>query len=198
MQEPCAGLRIRAARQEDAAQLLAIYAPYVRDTAVTFAYEPPTLEEFGQVIARTLSRYPYLVAELEGVPVGYAYASPFKTRDAYDWDCELSIYVRADCRRSGAGRALYEMLQRALAAQGVFNLYACIARTRTPDAHLSDDSIRFHTRMGFSTVAHFDDCGYKFGRWYDMIWMHKALLAPPPAVPPARLDFAHVRGGLGL
>ena len=105
-------LTIRAAAPADAAALLEIYAPYVEKTAVTFAYAVPSAEEFAGRIARTLERYPYLIAMAEGRIMGYACAGPFKERAAYDWAAETTVYVRRDGRRRGTGRALYAALER--------------------------------------------------------------------------------------
>ena len=99
-------IRIRPATAADAPALLAIYAPYVEHTAITFEYEAPAAEEFRRRICHTLERYPYFAAEAEGRIVGYAYAGPFHPRAAYDWDAELSIYVARDCRGMGVGRKL--------------------------------------------------------------------------------------------
>ena len=121
------GVTIRPAGPNDAAALLAIYRPYVENTAITFEYDVPTEEEFRARIAHTITRYPYLIAEREGRPVGYAYAGPFKERAAYDWAVEVSIYVAQECRRSGIGRALYRALEEVLAEMGIQNLEACIA-----------------------------------------------------------------------
>ena len=109
-------LRIRTATPEDAAKLAAIYAPYVENTSITFEYIVPAAEEFADRIRHTLTRYPYLVAELDGEPVGYAYASAFKSRAAYDWSVETSIYVSRDLRSSGVGSLLYEKLEEYLVA----------------------------------------------------------------------------------
>ena len=98
---------IRPAAPEDAPALLAIYAPYVRETAVTFEYEVPTPEEFAGRIRRTLERYPYLTAQCGGEVLGYACAGPFKERAAYGWSVETTIYLRQDQRGRGLGRALY-------------------------------------------------------------------------------------------
>ena len=84
---------IRPASPADAQALLAIYTPYVVQTAITFEYDVPTPVEFTARIAATLEKYPYLVAEQDGVPVGYAYAGAFHERAAYDWSVETSIYV---------------------------------------------------------------------------------------------------------
>ena len=100
MSEPA----IRLATPEDAPALLAIYEPYVRQTAITCEYEVPSVEEFAGRIERTLKRYPYLVMELDGRPVGYAYVSPLNSREAYDWSVETSIYLACDVRHGGLGR----------------------------------------------------------------------------------------------
>ena len=120
-------LKIRIAKVEDAETLLAIYAPYVEQTAITYEYEVPTLEDFSARIAHTLEKYPYLVGEQEGQPVGYAYAGAFKTRAAYDWSVETSIYVKRDVRGRGVGRKLYETLEKLLGKQGIVLAAACIA-----------------------------------------------------------------------
>ena len=122
---------IRLARPDDAAALLEIYAPYVWDTAITFEYTPPSEEEFQRRILSVEERYPYLVAEQHGRIAGYAYASRFKERAAYDWDVETSIYLRMDERHHGLGWLLYEKLEAVLRLQGVVNLHACI--TSAPD-----------------------------------------------------------------
>lgn len=168
-------MRIRTANTGDAACILGIYAYYVENTAVSFEYEVPTLQEFTGRIATTLERYPYLVAEEDGEILGYAYAGPFKARAAYDHSCEVSIYVRRDVRQRGIGRALYEELERRLAAQGILNLYACIADPIEQDEYLTRDSESFHVRMGYQNVGEFHKCGYKFERWYNMIWMEKMI-----------------------
>lgn len=168
-------LLIRNATPQDAEALLRIYAPYVRDTAVSFEYEPPTEAEFATRIATTLERYPYLVAQRKGTPVGYAYASPFKSRAAYDWSVELSVYVNREDRRGGVGQALYDAIEKELRAMGVVNLYACIATAEHEDEYVTFGSLRFHERMGFSVVALFPQVACKFDRWYDITWMHKAI-----------------------
>ena len=182
-----AKLTIRPAVPADAPVLLAIYAPYVRETAITFEYEVPSEEEFAGRIRAVRARYPYLVAESDGEAVGYAYAGPFKDRAAYDWAVESTVYVRHDRKRQGIGRALYAALEDALRAMGILNFYACIAVPETADEYLTADSVAFHERLGFQTVGRFENCGCKFGRWYHMVWMEKRLGAhrpdPSPIVP---------------
>ena len=178
-------ITIRTAVQQDAKVLLEIYAPYVKKTAITFEYDVPSVEEFARRISKVLQKYPYLVAEVNGEPVGYAYAGPFKERAAYDWAVETTVYVRENMKKSGIGRALYTALEKALSAQGILNLNACIAFPETEDEYLTTDSVKFHEKMGFETAGRFHKCGCKFGRWYDMVWMEKLIgehVENPPAV----------------
>lgn len=188
---PSKDLAVRAAVPEDAAALLEIYAPYVERTAVTFEYDVPTREDFAGRIARTLERYPWLIAEAGGQLAGYAYAGPFKERPAYDWAVETTVYVRQDARRRGIGRRLYGALERCLAAQGVLNLNACIACPERPDEYLTWDSVEFHSRLGYRLVGEFRRCGCKFGRWYNMVWMERHI-GEHPADPPAVRPFPEV------
>ena len=122
---------IRPAVPEDAPALLAIYAPYVRETAVTFEYEVPTPEEFAGRIRRTLERYPYLAAQSGGEVLGYACAGAFKERAAYDWSVETTIYLHPDHTRHGYGRALMERLIGACRERGYHVLVACITVSRS-------------------------------------------------------------------
>lgn len=189
-------VKLRVATVSDAAELLKIYAPYVTDTAITFEYDVPTLEDFKGRIAHTLEKYPYFVAELNGEIVGYAYASAFHPRAAYSWAAETSIYVRRDMKRMGLGRTLYDALETALKAQGVLNLNACIACPDVDDEYLTRNSISFHAHLGYSMVGEFHNCGYKFGRWYNMVWMEKMLGEHVDDQPPVK-SFSEVRAELG-
>ena len=168
-------MRIRNATKADAERLLEIYSYYVEKTAISFEYDVPSLEEFTNRIANTLKKFPYLVAEEEGVVQGYAYAGPFKERAAYDHCCELSIYLARDVQGRGYGRKIYEALETALKAKGILNLYACIADPIIEDEYLTKNSEQFHQHLGFVKVGEFHKCGYKFGRWYNMIWMEKII-----------------------
>lgn len=175
------GFRIRMATPDDAGALLAIYAPYVRDTAITFEWDVPGVEDFRARIAHTLERYPYLVAEsADGRALGYAYAGPLHARKSYDWAVELSIYVALDEHGHGVGGALYGTLERLLVAMGVTSVTACIAYPpTTDDPHLTRASVEFHTHLGFEWVGRFHACAYKFDRWYDMVWMEKPVGTRP-------------------
>jgi phosphinothricin acetyltransferase len=188
------GIDIRMATVADAEAIRAIYAPYVTDSAITFEYDVPSVEEMARRIRTVQERHVWLVAtDTEGAIAGYAYASPFKERAAYQWAVETSIYVRRDVKRRGIGKLLHDALEKAMKAQGILNMNACISypasdptpqasglRPQTSDSRpdapdLTLDSVRFHERMGYTRVAHFHLCGRKFGRWYDMIWMEKHI-----------------------
>ncbi|WP_298759715.1 GNAT family N-acetyltransferase [uncultured Campylobacter sp.] len=239
-------IKLRLATPQDAEALLEIYAPYVKQTAISFECDVPGAAEFAGRIEKTLQRYPYLLAYVSdeaacadderdenfkisasaagagneispvnkasnyasgaakqnganlivaakqsgvnlkpGQILGYAYASVFKERAAYDWSAESSVYVSQNVRVLGIGRLLYEALQRALGAQNIADMNACIACG--DDEYLNDASVRFHERMSFRFVGKFERCAYKFGRWYDMAWMQKPIgehLQNQPAMRP--------------
>lgn len=166
---------IRPAVLEDAWQLLSIYAPYVEKTAITFEYTVPELSEFINRMQNIMHRYPYIVAQKGNNILGYAYAAPFHERAAYSWSVELSIYIRTEERGQGIGSILYQELEKILKFQNISNLYACIASPIGEDPYLTNASIRFHEKMGFSLIGKFHNCGYKFSRWYDMVWMEKEI-----------------------
>ena len=178
-------MKIRTAVLEDAQAVAAIYAPYVRDTAITFEYDAPDAAQYEERIRNIIKDFPFLVAEKDGAVIGYAYAGRVRTRAAYQHCVETSVYISRALRRSGAGKLLYEELEKLLLRQNIYVLYACITSTeRTDDPYLNDDSIRFHQKMGYTTVGAFHQCGYKFGRWYDVTWMEKSLAARPDDPPP--------------
>ena len=166
---------VRDASMADAERILEIYDHYVTNTAITFEYETPSIESFKARMARTMSRYPYLVIARDDIVQGYAYAGPFVGRAAYDWSCETTIYLHRDARKSGMGRRIYEALEAKLRDMGIRNLYACIGCPEVEDEYLTTNSADFHAHMGFVEAGRFHKCGYKFGRWYDMIWMEKII-----------------------
>jgi phosphinothricin acetyltransferase len=180
---------IRMATPQDAEFLRAIYAPYVEKTAITFEYEVPSVEEFRRRIERPLERYPYLVAEDEvtGAILGFVYVGQFRPRRACDWSVETSIYVSEDARGGGIGRSLPEAMRVALVEMGITNMCASIAVPRdADDPFLTEASVRFHKRMGYRMVGRFDCCGYKFGRWYDMVWMELVIAEHTTPAPELR------------
>ena len=162
---------IRSAQLSDAKAIQAIYQPYVTETAITFEVDVPTVLEFEERITQTLTHFPYLVAEEEGIVVGYAYASTYYARAAYDWTVELSIYISKEARGQGIGSALYTALEEELEARGYLRFLACIA---VPN----EASISMHEKRGYVQVAHFPKVGYKFEQWHDIIWMQKTLDGP--------------------
>jgi len=178
---------IRDVTSADAQALLDIYAPYVTDTAVTFEYDVPSIEEFSRRIREVTVKYPYLAAVEDGRIVGYVYAKALYTRSAYAHCVETSIYVSRSCRRGGIGRALYEALEDRLRAIGIVNLYACIAYPLDEDPFLTGDSVQFHARMGYTPCGQLHRCGWKFGRWYDVVFMEK-MIASHDTVPLSHLQ----------
>lgn len=180
-------MEIRAAAVEDAEEIRDIYAPYVIYSAVSFEYEVPTVEEFRTRIDNTLKKYPYLVAVENDLILGYAYASSFHSRKAYEFSAELSVYVKEGERRKGIGKKLYTKLEEILSEQNVCIVHACISVTEGEDERLTNDSETFHKKMGFKTVGKHELCGYKFGKWYSVIWMDKVIKErtqdPEPFIP---------------
>ncbi|HEV2864690.1 MAG TPA: arsinothricin resistance N-acetyltransferase ArsN1 family B [Pyrinomonadaceae bacterium] len=172
--------RIRPATVDDAAQVLDIYAPVVRDSPTSFELAPPSIEEMAGRISKCLGHGAWLACERRGVVVGYAYGGRWRERPAYRWSIEVSVYVREGERGRGTGRALYTSLLAALRVQGFFNAYAGIT---LPNAA----SVRLHETMGFEPVGVYRRAGYKFGAWHDVGWWQLALKAPDtdPAEPRA-------------
>ena len=173
MNEP---IIIRPAEIEDASAILAIYDRYVRRTAITFEYETPTEDVFCARMENTMKKYPYLVAQRGEEILGYAYAGVFYGRAAYDWCAEVTVYLAPAAQRLGLGRRIYAELEQELSRMGVLNLYACIAVPHEEDdEYLTKNSMQFHAHMGYALCGRFSLCGYKFGRWYDMVWMQKII-----------------------
>ena len=167
--------RIRMAKEADGAALLAVYLPYM-ETTITFEYTAPTQEEFAGRVRDTLRDYPYLLCEEEGRVLGYAYAHRLKSRAAYQWDAELSVYLSREAYGRGIGRALYGALMDLLERQGVRNVYGVI----TAD---NERSIRFHRSMGFTDAGVHHKTGFKNGSWLDVVWLEKRLGGEEPPVP---------------
>ena len=169
---------IRVARGGDAAQVLAIYAPNVTGSFVSFELEPPSLEDMRGRIEKTLATHPWLVHETGGRVDGYAYASKHRERAAYQWSADVSCYVRAEARGRGIGRSLYGELLRLLEDQGFRNAFAGIALP-------NEASVRLHESVGFEPIGIYRGVGFKQGEWRDVGWWSRRLgaLAPDPAPP---------------
>lgn len=178
---------IRVASTGDAEEILKIYAPYVQETAITFEYDIPDLTEFRSRIEKTLEKYPYIVALKSGEILGYAYTGAFIARRAYDWAVETSIYIKKGKKGMGIGKTLYKALEDISKAQHITNMNACIAYPEAEDEYLSKNSAEFHEHLGYAMAGKFHKCGYKFGRWYNMIWMEKIIgvhsESPAPVIP---------------
>ncbi|MDO5775409.1 MAG: GNAT family N-acetyltransferase [Eubacteriales bacterium] len=166
---------IRPAEVSDAEQLLKIYAPYVEKTVISFECEVPTIEEFEKRIRNTLKSYPYIVAEQERRILGYAYVGAFKARAAYNWSVETTIYLDKNVQKTGLGKRLYLALEDICKQMGILNMYACIGYPEVEDEYLTKNSADFHEHLGYRLVGEFKQCGYKFDRWYNMIWMEKMI-----------------------
>lgn len=177
---------IRIATIDDASEILAIYAPYIKKTAITFEYEVPDLEAFKERMRKTLQKYPYIVAEKNGEILGYAYTGAFVGRAACDWVVEVTLYLKENKRKMGIGRKLYQALENISKAQNILNLNACIAYPEAEDGYLTKNSVQFHAHLGYELVGEFHKCGYKFGTWYNLVWMEKMIgvhnTAPSPVI----------------
>lgn len=154
-------MNIRQVKLEDAAQVAEVYNYYIQNTHHTFENEPLSADEMEKRIAATMENHPYLVAEEDGEILGYAFASQFRLREAYEFSAEVSIYVRNEAKQRKIGTQLYVQLFDQLAETDVHAIVAGIALP-------NDASINFHERLGFEKVAHFKAIGYKLGRWIDV------------------------------
>jgi L-amino acid N-acyltransferase YncA len=163
--------------RRDAVACAAIYGPYVSDSIVSFEARPPTGEE---MTSRISAAYVWVVAENEGVTLGYAYASPHRERAAYRWAADVAVYIDADHRRSGVGRALYTRLFEQLRAIGLWTVCAGIAQP-------NDASNGMHLAMGFVPVGTYRRIGWKAGAWHDVQWWQLDL-RPGEQGPPSELE----------
>jgi phosphinothricin acetyltransferase len=176
---PAAGMRIRAATPDDAAAIAHTYAPYVEGSVVSFEVEAPGVDEMAARMAAGASLYPWLVAESGDAGIaGYAYACAFRTRPAYRFAVETTIYLNGDAQGRGVGRRLYFMLLELLRAQGFAQAIAAITLP-------NDASVMLHERLGFGHAGTYRQVGYKLGAWWDVgLWQCPlAPVADPPAEP---------------
>lgn len=174
-------ITIKPATQADAAEMLAVYAPYVEQTTVSSEYTAPALPVFIARIETYTQQTPWLVCRIDGVVAGYGYASPHRTRAAYQWSAETSIYVAQGYHRHGIARALYAALFELLTRQGYYNIFVGITSP-------NERSIKFHSAMGFVISGAYQNSMYKFGQWRDVIWMAKSL-RPHTGEPHSTLPF---------
>lgn len=170
--------QIRLATPEDAAGILAIYAPYIQNTSYTFETEVPSVQEFAERIRSYLVNWPWLVWEEEGKVAGYAYGARYRERVAYQWCTESSIYMHDDFQKAGIGRRLYTTLIEILKRQGFRNVYAVI---NLPN----EKSVAFHEKSGFTHFATYEQVGYKLGKWKNVGWWRLVLneFGDEPAAP---------------
>jgi len=178
-------IEIRTATALDAPAIAAIYAPVVRDTAISFETEVPASDVMARRIAGALAAHPWLVAERGNEILGYAYAGKHRERAAYRWSVDVSAYVREDARRMGIGRAMYERLLVILQTQGFRSAFAGIALPNPA-------SVALHEAVGFRPLGIYKDVGFKLGRWHDVGWWRLGLSEsesppqePKPFIPPA-------------
>ena len=176
---------IRSADPErDAAACAAIYAPFVCESVVSFEEAMPDTDAFAARIAATQATHPWLVAEVDGRVVGFAYGCPHRERAAYRWAADVSIYLDPAHHRRGIGRALYEELFALLREQRIH--VACAGITLPNDA-----SVGLHEKLGFDLVGIYRGIGWKAGAWRDVGWWQLRLLSqldgatpPPEPLPP--------------
>ena len=154
---------IRLATREDVPEILNIYAPYIRETTITFEYDVPEISEFEQRFDSITMRYPWIVWEEDGQIHGYAYGDKAFARRAYAWDADMSIYLHKDARGKGIGNRLYGCLEEMLKNLGYCTLYALITGANAP-------SRSFHEKRGYVCEGVLRNSGFKMGRWYDVAW----------------------------
>ncbi|NOT51837.1 MAG: N-acetyltransferase [Chitinophagaceae bacterium] len=185
---------IRLATSGDAKGILDIYAPYIRNTSLTFETEVPTTEAFAKRIDTYLENWPWLVCEVDGVIAGYTYATRHRERTAYQWSVESSVYIHNDFHRRGIAYALYAALFEILKKQGFNNVYAVI---NLPN----DNSVAFHESCGFKYFTTYEQVGYKLGHWKNVGWWRLIIneFGDEPAAPLklSELDESFIKKVLG-
>jgi len=175
---------LRLATPADAAGILNIYAPYIENTSLTFETEVPSAADFADRISHYLENWPWLVYEIDGKIAGYAYASRYRERTAYQWSVESSVYIHSDFHRSGIASILYTALFQFLKLQGFNTVYAVI---NLPN----DKSVAFHEKLGFSYFATYEKVGYKLGQWKNVGWW-KLSVNEYGDEPPAPKKFSEI------
>ena len=161
-------VQIRMAEIDDAREILAIYEPYVLETAITLTSQVPSLEQVAQTMLDVKRKYPYLVCCVREKIAGFAFASRMRPHDAYNWNAELTIYISPLHHGRGIATALYTALFQILRLQGFHNLYALITLP-------NEASVALHRHFGFAEVAVLRQSGFKLGKWRDVLWMEYRL-----------------------
>jgi phosphinothricin acetyltransferase len=162
-------MKIRLVTPEDAEAIAAIYAPIVRDTTISFDWEPPTAEDFRARIVKTLARYPWLVAaDANDEVAGFVYAAGHRDAPSYQWSVNTSVFIREDARGQGVGKALYAELLRRLVALGYYRAFAGVALPNPA-------SVALHESVGYRAIGVYEKVGFKFGAWRDVMWLQKEL-----------------------
>ncbi len=161
-------IKIRPATVADAAEIQRIYAPFVRETAISFEEVPPSVDEMAGRITSTLKSHPWLVAVDDGKVCGYVYASAHRERAAYRYSSDTTVYIAPQAQRRGVGHALYAELLPELKRRGFHMVFAGIALPNPP-------SVALHESMGFTPVGVYREVGFKFGRWHDVGWWQRSL-----------------------
>ena len=178
VESPVVTATMRLATPDDAAAVRDIYAPFARETPITFEEEPPSVAAVRDRIESRLRRYPWLICERGGEVAGYAAAGELRSMAAYDWTVELSVYVADGHRRAGVGQGLYTSLLAALDRQGFRSAYAAVT---VPNP----GSDRLHESLGFDRVGEFPNAGYSQGEWRDVRWWYRPVGDPSPESDPA-------------
>ena len=165
-------------KEEDISEVLEIYAPYVQNTPITFECDIPSLENFSDRVHHYTEQYPWIVAKDHGKILGYAYASTYRSREAYQWCCELSVYLRPQAQGMDLGRTLYSALMDLLTLQGYYTVYGVITLP-------NEASLALHNQLGFSMDGIQENCGFKLGSWHNTAIMSKTLrdFEPPVSGP---------------
>ena len=161
-------LVINIAEKKDIKDILEIYSYYILNSPATFEIDVPNINEFSARVLTIQKKYPYLTAKIDNKLTGFAYAAPLRTRKAYDYSCETTIYLHHEYLNKSIGSRLYTTLFDYIKKMNILNVYACITYANT-------ESVFFHKKFGFQEVAHFHNCGYKHDTWHDILWLEKII-----------------------
>ncbi|MEM7453702.1 MAG: N-acetyltransferase family protein [Planctomycetota bacterium] len=184
-------MKFRISTIADAGEILDIYAPIIRETVISLELAPPTAEQMQKRINSTLEQFPWIVAEIDSQIAGYAYGGAHRSRWAYQWSCESSVYVNSRFRRRGVARQLYGVLFNLLRAQGYINAYAGVSLPNPGSEGL-------HESCGFRKIGDYENIGFKFEAWHSVRWYALDLVPhpvsePPPPIPFSKLNTATVQ-----